>query len=277
MKFQLTEEQIKYYQTNGFIVIEDFLSPDELQHWRSAVMEAVNERGGRKMPDKDLKIGEDDGINEDADYFGKVFDQLLNLWQTNEKVKEIMFDEHIGEMAARLAGVEGIRIWHDQALFKRPWANPTAWHLDTPFWSFADKKAISIWVALDDATLENGCLYFIPGSFKETTYEFKAIGKNMDAVFEVYPQFAKTVPFVAKMKAGSCSFHNGLTIHGAGPNMTPGFRRAMTCAYMPDGNVFNGQKNILPDEYVQTLKVGDSLNNNEQNPLIYHALVGTKV
>lgn len=277
MKFQLTKEQIEYYQTNGFIVIEDFLSPDELQHWRSAVMEAVNERGGRKMPDKDLKIGEDDGINEDADYFGKVFDQLLNLWQTNDKVKEIMFDERIGEMAARLAGVEGIRIWHDQALFKRPWANPTAWHLDTPFWSFADKKAISIWVALDDATLENGCLYFIPGSFKETTYEFKAIGKNMDAVFEVYPQFAKTAPFVAKMKAGSCSFHNGLTIHGAGPNMTPGFRRAMTCAYMPDGNVFNGQKNILPDEYVKTLKVGDPLNNNEQNPLIYHALVGTKV
>lgn len=277
MKFQLTAEQIEYYQTNGFIVIEDFLSPDELQHWRSAVMEAVNERGGRKMPDKDLKIGEDDGINEDADYFGKVFDQLLNLWQTNDKVKEIMFDERIGEMAAKLADVKGIRIWHDQALFKRPWANPTAWHLDTPFWSFADKKAISIWVALDDATLENGCLYFIPGSFKETTYEFKAIGKNMDAVFEVYPQFAKTAPFVAKMKAGSCSFHNGLTIHGAGPNMTPGFRRAMTCAYMPDGNVFNGQKNILPDEYVKTLKVGDPLNNNEQNPLIYHALVGTKV
>jgi phytanoyl-CoA hydroxylase len=277
MKFQLTEEQIKYYQTNGFIVIEDFLSPDELQHWRLAVMEAVNERGGRKMPDKDVKIGEDDGINEDADYFGKVFDQLLNLWQTNDKVKEIMFDEHIGEMAARLASVEGIRIWHDQALFKRPWANPTAWHLDTPFWSFADKKAISIWVALDDATLENGCLYFIPGSFKETTYEFKAIGKNMDAVFEVYPQFAKTAPFVAKMKAGSCSFHNGLTIHGAGPNMTPGFRRAMTCAYMPDGNVFNGQKNILPDEYVQTLKVGDPLNNDEQNPLIYHAPVSIEV
>ncbi len=277
MKFQLSQEQIEYYQKNGFIVIEDFLSPEELQQWRSAVMAAINERGGRKMPDKELKIGEDDGINEDADYFGKVFDQLLNLWQTNDKVKELMFDERIGEMAAKLAGADGIRIWHDQALFKRPWANPTAWHLDTPFWSFADKRAISIWVALDDATLENGCLYFIPGSFKETTYEFKAIGKNMDAVFEVYPQFAKTAPFIAKMKAGSCSFHNGLTIHGAGPNMTPGFRRAMTCAYMPEGNIFNGQKNILPDEYFQSLKVGDPLNNNEQNPLIYHASVGMQV
>jgi phytanoyl-CoA hydroxylase len=52
--------------------------------------------------------------------------------------------------------------------------------------------------------------------------------------------------------------------------MTPGFRRAMTCAYMPDGNIFNGEANILPDDYLQTIKVGDVLNNDEQNPLIYH-------
>ena len=74
-----------------------------------------------------------------------------------------MLDQRIGKMAAQLAGVDGIRIWHDQALIKRPWANPTAWHLDTPFWSFSDRNAISIWVALDNATLENGCLFFIPG------------------------------------------------------------------------------------------------------------------
>lgn len=271
MKWQITQDQIDYYQTNGFIVIEDFLSPSELEHWREAVMEAVTERGGKKMPGKDTKVGEDDGINEDAEYYGKVFDQLLNLWQTNDKVKELMIDERISEMAAKLSGSDGIRIWHDQALFKRPWANPTAWHLDTPFWSFSDRKALSIWIALDDATLENGCLYFIPGSHKVTTYENKGIGKNMDAIFEVYPQCAKTQPYVAKMKAGSCSFHNGLTIHGAGPNMTPGFRRAMTCAYMPEGNVFNGQANILPEEYLKTLKPGDPLNNDEQNPLIYHA------
>jgi ectoine hydroxylase-related dioxygenase (phytanoyl-CoA dioxygenase family) len=71
------------------------------------------------------------------------------------------------------------------------------------------------------------------------------------------------------MKAGSCSFHNGLTIHGANANMTNGFRRAMTCAYMPDGSTFNGEPNILPDEYVRSLKIGDVLNNDEQNPLIY--------
>jgi len=271
MKHQLTTEQIESYRSSGFLVIENFLSGDELEHWQKTVTTAVKERGGIKIPGKEIKVGEADGINEDADYFGKVFDQLINLWQTDKGVKEIMLDERLGKMAAQLAGVDGIRIWHDQALIKRPWANPTAWHLDTPFWSFSDRNAISIWVALDNATLENGCLFFIPGSHKQTSFDKITIGRNMDGIFDVYPQLKNSMPIAAPMKAGSCSFHNGLTVHGANANMTSGFRRAMTCAYMPDGNVFNGEPNILPDKYVEKLRVGDPLNNDELNPLIYHA------
>jgi ectoine hydroxylase-related dioxygenase (phytanoyl-CoA dioxygenase family) len=118
--------------------------------------------------------------------------------------------------------------------------------------------------------MENGCLYFLPGSFHTTRFENSGIGKNMDGIFTVYPQLITTPSAAAPMKAGSCSFHNGLTIHGAGANMTPGYRRAMTCAYMPDGNVYNGQPNVLPDAYVKHLAIGDPLNNDEQNPLIYH-------
>jgi phytanoyl-CoA hydroxylase len=270
MNHQLTGEQVRSYQDNGFVVIEDFLSPEELETWRTNVMDAVRERAGKKMPGKDLMIGEDDGINEDSSYFGKVFDQLINLWQTHEGVKKLMLDPRIGQMAAQLAGTDGIRIWHDQALFKRPWANPTAWHLDTPFWSFSSRQALSIWVALDDATLENGCLFFIPGSFKHTNFGNSAIGRNMDGIFEVYPALTGMTSIAAPMKAGSCSFHNGLTVHGTNANMTRGFRRAMTCAYMPDGSTYNGKPNVLPDAYLSTLTIGDPLNNNAQNPLIYH-------
>ena len=269
MKTELAPEQINSYTENGFIIIEDFLNQEELEKWRVAVMEAVEERKGQKMPGKSIKVGEDDGINVDADYFKNVFDQLLNLWQTNDTVRELMLDNRIGKLAADLSGADGIRIWHDQALIKRPWANPTSWHLDTPFWSFFNRKALSIWVALDDVTLENGCMFFIPGSYIETRFESPSIGKNVGDIFNFYPEFknAKSVPAV--MKAGSCSFHNGLTIHGSHANMTSGFRRAMTCAYMPDGSTFNGQPNILPESYLSTLTVGDLLNNNDQNPLIY--------
>lgn len=270
MNTVLTEKQIQAYRQDGYLLIENFLNEEELSFWRTAVTEAITQRGGRKMAHGDTKTGEDDGINKESDYYGKVFDQMINLWQTNDQVKKIMLDEKIGEMVAKLADWNGTRIWHDQALIKRPWANPTSWHLDTPFWSFSDRRALSIWVALDDATYENGCLYFIPGSCHSTTFENPGIGKNMDAVFDFYPQFITSASVAVPMKAGSCSFHNGLTIHGAGANMTRGFRRAMTCAYMPDGALFNGIKNILSDEQFAKLNTGDPLNDETQNPLIYH-------
>ena len=269
MNTEITPAQIDFYQNNGYVIIEDFLNKSDLETWREAVTEALQERNGQKIPGRAGKTGEDDGINKDTEYMAKVFDQLINLWQTNNKVREIMFDPNLGEMAAKLSGVDGIRIWHDQALIKRPWGNPTSWHLDTPFWSFSDRRAISIWVALDDATLENGCLFFIPGSHKKTGFENPGIGKNMDSIFTFYPEFKPLGSVSAPMKAGSCSFHNGLTIHGANANMTPGSRRVMTCAYMPDGNTFNGIQNILSDEQVAKLSIGDVLDDEEQTPLIY--------
>jgi phytanoyl-CoA hydroxylase len=268
MKNDISPEQVKKYQDEGFLVIPDFLSQQELAEWRTALDEALEKRKGNKLPDRASVYGK--GDDADKSYYDNVFDQLINLWQDNEKMRNIMLDARLGKMAAELSGSDGIRIWHDQALIKKPWANPTSWHLDTPYWSFSDRRALSIWVALDDATLENGCLFFIPGSHKQTTFENPGIGKNMGAIFNTYPAFKTAPSKAAVMKAGSCSFHCGLTIHGAHANMTPGFRRAMTCAYMPDGNTFNGIQNILSDEQVAQLRVGDPLQNDQQNPLIYH-------
>lgn len=267
MKNELSKEQIDCYQKDGFIVIEDFLEPEELKQWRAALEEALKKRNGNKLPGRKEVYGK--GDDEDKTYYDNVFDQMINLWQDNNGIKNIMLDERLGKMAAQLSGSDGIRIWHDQALIKKPWANPTSWHLDTPYWSFSDRRALSIWVALDDATYENGCLFFIPGSHLETTFENPGIGKNMGVIFETYPKFKTSKSVAAPMKAGSCSFHNGLTIHGAHANMTSGFRRAMTCAYMPDGNTFNGIQNIISDDEVRKLQIGDLLNKEEANPLIY--------
>jgi len=180
-----------------------------------------------------------------------------------------MLDQRIGRLAADLEGIEGIRVWHDQTLIKPPWANATSWHLDNPYWSFTSRHATSIWIALDDATMQRGCLYFLPGSHKEATEDNVTIGPSMGDLFKVYPQWAGRDPVVAQMKAGSCSFHNGLCAHAAGPNMTPLFRRAMTCGFMPDGATFNGKQNILTKEQVARLQVGDVLDDEAQNPLIF--------
>ena len=204
-------------------------------------------------------------------YVDKVFTQRLNLWKLDDTVRRYVTDPALGRMLCELSGVSGIRVWHDQALIKEPAGNATTWHFDNPKWSFTSRDAITVWIALDDATMANGCLWFIPGRHKVARYEnvTPAAGVSMDANFKAYPEFMNVDPVCAQFPAGSCSFHNGLTAHAAGPNMTRGRRRAMTCAYMPEGSVFNGQKNVLPDEYVQRLKVGDVLDNEDENPLVY--------
>ena len=262
MNTDLTQDQIASYQENGFIVIEDFLTPDELAEWRQSVDEAVAQREDRKLADGRMRSADS--------YYDNVFIQRINLWQDHAGMRKLMLDPRLGKMATELAGVDGIRIWHDQALIKQPWGNPTGWHLDNPYWSFSSRDAISIWVALDDATLENGCLYFIPGTHKTATWDNSGIGSNIGDLFRFYTDWATLPSVSAPMKAGSCSFHNGLLAHGAGANMTPGWRRAMTCGSMPDGSTFNGQQNILPPEKFESYQIGDVLEDDTLNPLIYH-------
>ncbi len=102
MKNELSAEDISLYRKEGFLLIEDFLSPDELKNWRTALDEAVLNRNGNKLPDRKEVYGK--GDDADKSYYDNVFDQLINLWKDNEKIKNLMLDERIGKMAAQLAG-----------------------------------------------------------------------------------------------------------------------------------------------------------------------------
>lgn len=263
MKTKLTKRQVKQYQDNGFIVIEDFPNAKELETWRAVTEDAVKQR-----------LIERNGLTNQNDpntYYAQVFTQCVRLADTHAGMTELMLDARLGEMAGTLAGVNGIRIWHDQALIKPPYGNPTAWHLDNPYWSFYSRDAISLWMALDDATLANGCMWYIPGTHKLARYDNVGIGHNIRDLFRVYPEWMQMEAVAAPARAGSAVFHNGLVAHGAGANMTPRPRRAMTCAYMPDGSTFNGQKNVLREDYFKSLKQGDVICDEQQVPLIWKA------
>ncbi len=261
MNTNLTRGHIDTYRENGFVVIEPFLDAEELDGWRGDTQEAVDQRLASKG-----------ALNNQGDpdsYYAQVFTQCLKLADTHAGMRKRLLDARLGEMAARLAGVDGIRVWHDQALFKPPFGNPTGWHLDVPYWSFDSRQAISIWVALDDATLANGCMWYLPGSHLTATYANAGIGQNMSDLFRLYPAWREVEPVACPCSAGCAVFHNGLTAHGAGANMTNRPRRAMTCAYMQDGSTFNGTKNVLPDEYFNSLTIGDRLDDPIVNPLVW--------
>lgn len=76
-------------------------------------------------------------------------------------------------------------------------------------------------------------------------------------------------PATIPAAAGDAVYIDGMIAHGAGPNMTLGYRRAMTCAYMPDGARFNGKHNVLSEAYFKSLTIGDALDNEDEVPLLF--------
>ena len=163
----MTLGQIESYQQAGVVVVEGLLDAEELQTWRTYVDEAVANRQDRKLALGDMKSG--------VSYYDKVFTQRLNLWVDHQGMRSLMLAARLGKMATELAEVNGIRTWHDQALIKEPWANPTAWHLDNPYRSFSSRNDIAIWRVLYDATLDNGCLYFLPGAHRERALKIRGL------------------------------------------------------------------------------------------------------
>jgi phytanoyl-CoA hydroxylase len=251
-----TREQVDAYRRDGFVLIEGFLDGDELERWRTVTADAVAERQAVAAPVGDA-------------YYQRTFAQLQRLADTHAEMAKLILDERLGEIVGTLAGVDGLRVWHDQALIKPAYGNPTAWHLDNPFWSFSSRDAISIWIALDDATVQNGCLWYLPGTHSSARFELVELGQSFGDLFDDYPEWLELEPVAAPCSAGGAVFHNGLTAHAAGANVTPRPRRAMTCAYMPDGSTFNGVQNVLPDDYFAALSPGDVLDDDSINPLVW--------
>ena len=192
---------------------------------------------------------------DDAEYYNQVFTQRVNLWQTNDAFKELLFQPELGQFVGQMAGVVGFHVWHDQALIKQAYANPTAFHLDVPYWSFTSPDAITIWIALDDAhareRLSATTLRRKPqgAEIRQRRNRTRRSARHCSTCTREMATTSAAVP--CPVSAGGALLHNGLTFHGAGPNMTPGRRRAITCAYMPDGSAFHGRHNVPRPEYLE--------------------------
>ena len=262
MQTKLSDKQIGFYRENGFLVIDDFLTDQELEAWRDALDEAVLQQ-----------VDQNETHNQNRhNYYQNVFIQCVNLWKTNEKIRNLTLDPQLGKLGTDLAGTTGMCLFHDHALIKQPWANPTNFHIDNPSDPYHTRQSIMFWVTLDDATLQNGCLYFLPGTHKTSRFDRSGtLGREgVGLIFDEYPEWVEIEPYTAEMKAGSCAFINGMVAHAAGPNMTPHPRRAFAMLLMPERATFNGQQSVLPDELFKRLKVGDVLEDDAEHlPLLF--------
>jgi phytanoyl-CoA hydroxylase len=246
--YPLTDEQIQFYRQNGYVKLEDVLSLEELEGLRRSVDEV-----------RQKKFNSSIEVSADKPEYEKVFVQKVNVWRVHEGIRAYTFNPKIADIARRLVGVERIRLWHDQILVKMPGdSKHTEWHQDYPYWPMNEMGQLSCWMALDDVDEDNGCMQFIPGSQRWGALDPIELDNPQD-IFNMVPEkeIKELTPVPVPLKAGSCTFHNALTFHYAGPNRTERPRRAMVTIFMPDGVVYNGKPHVVTDSL--DLEVGKPL------------------
>ena len=221
--YPLTADQVEAYRRDGFVKLKHVLSAEVLAHYGAVISAEVDRLNTTRVP------------LEKRDTYSKAFIQIGNLWTKSREVKEFCWSRRLARIAAELMGVKGVRMYHDQALYKEPGGGITPWHADQYYWPFAGDNCITAWIPLQATPAELGPLAFAVGSHRfepgrdlVISDESEArIGRSMKE--QNYP--IVNTPF----DLGEVSFHAGWTFHRADPNTSDRLRAVMTIIYMEDG------------------------------------------
>ena len=260
--YSLTAEQVAAYQRQGHVHLRGLLSPEEVAAYRPIINRAADAYNTESRP------------IEERDTYGKAFLQIMNLWTKDEAVRRYVFARRFAQIAAELMGVNGVRLYHDQALFKEPGGGPTPWHQDQYYWPLGTDNTITMWMPLVDVPDEVGTMTFATGSREMGFLGDFEISDESDKIFEnLVKDNGLQLHNYGGMKAGDATFHSGWTLHGAPGNPTPNMREVMTIIYFPDETKVtdpgdNPHRNNDLRTWLPGLKAGD-LAASELNPLLY--------
>lgn len=227
-----TEEEVARFVRDGFLNDGPVLDAGELAELRDAL--ARVERGeSAARPERvaNLSAGREDG---------SVVWQIVNIWQAEPAFEKLLYHPRLVPRVAQLLGADTVRVWHDQIQVKPPRiGGPTIWHQDHPYWPVIQPAdLISAWIALEEATIENGCMWMVPGSYCWGAYDGGTIGSDPQTWGPTpdrsrLPEGVSIEPVPVEVKAGSVAFHHCLTWHGAPPNRSERSRPAIAIHYMP--------------------------------------------
>jgi len=222
-EYALSERQISDYQRNGHIKLSGVASAEEIAPYRQEILKEV------ELYRKDVKPLEERNTR------GKAFLQKTGLWKNNEIIAGFVKARRFAKIAAELMGVSGVRIYHDQALFKEPGGGRTPWHQDQIYWPLDTRHTITMWMPLKDTPVESGSMSFASGSQVYEYINTTMISDESDAFFKQYIE-EKKLPVVSydALKAGDATFHAGWTLHAAPGNPSDQMREIMTVIYYAD-------------------------------------------
>ncbi len=209
-------------ERDGHVTVRDLLAPEEVARVRDIVNAALPTAFKVELPPGN-------------ETYQAAFDQYMNLWQSDPAVREVTLHPELARTAAALLGVDAVRVYHDQALFKVAGGGHTPWHQDQWYWPLDTDRTITMWLPLHDVEPEMGDLEFAVGTHGGPIGD-AAISDEADAFYDRYLADSDTVRMsTGPMRAGDASFHLGWTLHRANPNHTDKDREVMTVIWFADG------------------------------------------
>lgn len=212
---------------SGYCVVEDLLSPAEVTAYASTYDKFLDGTIDCGQKRSDLGAGADTPGNDVIENITQI------MWPSAllPVLTEAVYHQRAKLLVKELLGPD-LELDFDMLIDKAPYSNtPTPWHQDCAYWiDLPDTRAASIWLAIDEATLDNGCMWYVPGSHKQRIRSHRFAGARGGAlVCDATESEGMPVP----LKPGSAVIHAGETLHYARGNSTNKHRRAFILNYRP--------------------------------------------
>lgn len=259
--YELDSGVIQKFRNDGFIRLPNVLTAGVLDGIEPEISRMVDE--GNRL--KDIPLDE-------RTLYDQAFIQVMNLWTRSEAMRVFAFSKRLARIAAELMGTRGVRMWHDQALYKEPSGSFTPWHVDQQYWPMSNANSVTAWIPLQEVPIEMGPLCFGRGSHR------KRIGHDLEISEESERQIGDAVrkekidEVQEPYAKGDVSFHLGWTLHRAGPNTTERLRRVFTIIYMDIDMRLAPPKNKNQqadwEAWTPSTQLGEVMN-DRLNPVLY--------
>jgi hypothetical protein len=217
------DEQVAFFRTNGYVAI-DRITVDEEVEWLREIFDMVFSNPSGGMPG-----GYYDTL-ETTDSDDPTLPQALFPEAALPALLDTLYIRNARRISARLLGVELDDLGHWGHMISKPPGrdNPAPWHQDEAYWEPTHRyQAVGAWMPLDDVDVDNGCLWFIPGSHTGEVLGHRRIDDNPDiALLELTEPIDVSTAVPVPMRAGGASFHHPRMLHHSRPNISGGPRRA---------------------------------------------------
>lgn len=252
--YRLSNDQVEFFHEYGYLKGIRALDEKQVAQLRQELADIADP----KHPGHELFYEFHSNESNDPN---KVLFHCLGHWRITPGFHDLLWNPALLMPASQLLG-GSVRFWHDQ-LFCKPahHGGVVAWHQDYSYWTRTQPMAhLTCWIALDDSTVENGCLRYVPGSHRWPLLPMPALAGDMDGLRAVLneeqvKQFDNEV--LVEVKAGECAFHHPLLVHGSKENRSPRSRRAAVMNYVRDGVKSVQEIELLKG--VPPLKEGEAL------------------